>query len=57
MTNKKISIAKLKCFSNNCKLCQEEEEEENNIIKTGLTFLAREIEKKICRHCDGIATF
>jgi hypothetical protein len=57
MTNKKISIAKLKCFSNNCKLCQEEEEEENNIIKTGLTFLAREIEKRICRHCDGIATF
>jgi hypothetical protein len=23
-------VAKLKCFSNNCKLCQEEEEEEKN---------------------------
>ena len=45
-------IAVLKCFINNCKLCQEEEKDKHQSA-----FLAREIDKRICQDCDGIATF
>jgi hypothetical protein len=31
-------VAKLKCFSNNCKLCQEEEGEKKNMNKHGSDF-------------------
>jgi hypothetical protein len=31
-------VAKLKCFSNNCNLCQEEEEEKKNMNKHGSDF-------------------